>query len=135
MHASWETSCAYTNPSEAATCIQLISKLGGGWGIFVGFFAALVVASNSFFVKDIFRHNDAPWGILAGAVVIVAVGVADDILDIRWWIKLLGQAAAAFIVAIWGVCGCLWCPLFPNRSSLSLKLCRLCSPQGSLSPP
>ncbi|MEI2279060.1 MraY family glycosyltransferase [Paenarthrobacter ilicis] len=80
----------------------LISKLGG-LGIFAGVFVALVVAANSFFVKDIFRHNDAPWGILAGAVVIVAVGVADDILDIRWWIKLLGQGAAALIVAIWGV--------------------------------
>lgn len=81
---------------------ELISKLGG-LGIFAGFLIALILSSNSFFVKDIFAHNDAPWGILAGAVVIVAVGVADDILDIRWWIKLLGQSAAALIVAVWGV--------------------------------
>ncbi|MCA4132182.1 MraY family glycosyltransferase [Arthrobacter sp. M4] len=79
-----------------------ISRLGG-LGIFAGTCAALIVASNSFFVKDIFRGNNAPWGILAGAIVIVMVGVADDLLDIKWWLKLLGQGSAATIVAVWGV--------------------------------
>ena len=79
-----------------------ISRLGG-LGIFAGVLVALVMASNSFFVKDIFRNNTAPWGILAGAAVIVLVGVADDLLDLRWWVKLIGQSAAALIVATWGV--------------------------------
>ncbi|MCZ9880799.1 MraY family glycosyltransferase [Arthrobacter sp. B2a2-09] len=79
-----------------------ISRLGG-LGLFAGFAVALVVASNSFFVKDIFHGNGAPWGILAGALVIVAVGVADDVMDIRWWVKLIGQCTAATIVAVWGV--------------------------------
>ncbi|MGY2745819.1 MraY family glycosyltransferase [Pseudarthrobacter sp. O4] len=79
-----------------------ISRLGG-LGIFAGFLVALLIASKSFFVKDIFRNNDAPWGILAGAAVIVLVGVADDLLDLRWWVKLIGQSAAALVVAIWGV--------------------------------
>ena len=79
-----------------------ISRLGG-LGIFAGVLVALVMASNSFFVKDIFRNNTAPWGILAGAAVIVLVGVADDLLDLRWWVKLIGQSAAALVVAIWGV--------------------------------
>jgi UDP-GlcNAc:undecaprenyl-phosphate GlcNAc-1-phosphate transferase len=79
-----------------------VSRLGG-LGIFAGVLVALVVASNSFFVKDIFRSNTAPWGILAGAGVIVLVGVADDLVDLRWWIKLIGQSAAALVVAIWGV--------------------------------
>ncbi|MDR7082976.1 UDP-GlcNAc:undecaprenyl-phosphate GlcNAc-1-phosphate transferase [Arthrobacter ginsengisoli] len=79
-----------------------VSRLGG-LGIFAGFAVALLIASQSFFVKDIFRNNDAPWGILAGAAVIVAVGVADDLLDLRWWIKLIGQSAAALVVAVWGV--------------------------------
>ena len=35
--------------------------------------------------------------------VIVLVGVADDLLDLRWWVKLIGQSAAALVVAIWGV--------------------------------
>ncbi len=79
-----------------------VSRLGG-LGIFAGFFVALLIASQSFFVKDIFRNNDAPWGILAGSAVIVLVGVADDLLDLRWWVKLIGQSAAALVVAVWGV--------------------------------
>ena len=68
-----------------------VSRLGG-LGIFAGVMVAMVVASQSFFVKDIFRNNTAPWGILAGASVIVMVGVADDLLDLRWWVKLIGRA-------------------------------------------
>ena len=29
--------------------------------------------------------------------------MADDLLDLRWWVKLIGQSAAALVVAIWGV--------------------------------
>lgn len=79
-----------------------LSRLGG-LGIFAGFLVALLIASQSFFVKDIFRNNDAPWGILAGSAVIVLVGVADDLFDLRWWLKLIGQSAAALVVAAWGV--------------------------------
>jgi UDP-GlcNAc:undecaprenyl-phosphate GlcNAc-1-phosphate transferase len=79
-----------------------VSRLGG-LGIFAGCLVAMVVASESFFVKDIFRGNDSPWGVLAGATVIVVVGLADDLLDLRWWVKLIGQAAAAGVVAVWGV--------------------------------
>ena len=79
-----------------------VSRLGG-LGIFAGFLAALVVASHSFFVKDIFRGNDSPWGVMAGAAVIVVVGLADDLVDLRWWVKLIGQGVAAAVVAIWGV--------------------------------
>ncbi|OFI39758.1 undecaprenyl-phosphate alpha-N-acetylglucosaminyl 1-phosphate transferase [Arthrobacter sp. SW1] len=79
-----------------------ISRLGG-LGLCAGFTVALVVASNSFFVKDIFRGNTAPWGVLAGALVIVLVGLADDLFDLRWWIKLIGQALAGIVVAVWGV--------------------------------
>lgn len=79
-----------------------ISRLGG-LGIFAGVLVALVVAGQSFFIKDIFRGNDSPWGVLAGAALIVVVGLADDLLDLRWWVKLIGQSAAAGVVALWGV--------------------------------
>jgi UDP-GlcNAc:undecaprenyl-phosphate GlcNAc-1-phosphate transferase len=79
-----------------------VSRLGG-LGIFAGFLVALSVASQSFFVKDIFRGNDSPWGVLAGAAVIVVIGLADDLVDLRWWVKLIGQGVAAAVVAVWGV--------------------------------
>jgi UDP-GlcNAc:undecaprenyl-phosphate GlcNAc-1-phosphate transferase len=79
-----------------------VSRLGG-LGIYAGFLVALIVASQSFFVKDIFRGNASPWGVLAGATLIVIVGLADDLLDLRWWVKLIGQSAAAMVVAVWGV--------------------------------
>lgn len=79
-----------------------VSRLGGV-GIFLGVVVGLIVASQSFFVQDIFRSNNAPWGVLAGAAVIVLVGMVDDIVDLRWWIKLIGQVIAALTVAVWGV--------------------------------
>lgn len=79
-----------------------VSRLGGV-AIFLGVVVALIVASKSFFVQDIYRNNDAPWGVLAGAAVIVTIGVVDDLVDLRWWIKLIGQIVAALVVAIWGV--------------------------------
>jgi UDP-GlcNAc:undecaprenyl-phosphate GlcNAc-1-phosphate transferase len=81
---------------------DLVPRLGG-LGIFAGFALTLLVASQTYFVKEIFKDTIAPWGILAGAVVIMIVGVIDDIFDARWWVKLLGQIAGATIVAAWGV--------------------------------
>jgi UDP-GlcNAc:undecaprenyl-phosphate GlcNAc-1-phosphate transferase len=49
-----------------------------------------------------------PWApvtraILAGALLIAAVGVADDVFDLPPWVKLIGQIAAAMIPAFNGV--------------------------------
>jgi len=42
-------------------------------------------------------------GILLGAIVIVVLGVIDDILQLKAWIKLLGQIAAAVLAVCHGV--------------------------------
>ncbi|HEY8294458.1 MAG TPA: MraY family glycosyltransferase, partial [Micrococcaceae bacterium] len=81
---------------------DLVPRLGGV-GIFAGFVVALLVASKSYFVSEIFKDTFAPWGILIGAAIVMAVGVVDDVVDLRWWVKLLGQIAAALVVALWGV--------------------------------
>ena len=102
-----------------------VSRLGGV-AIFLGVVVALIVASQSFFVRDIYRNTFSPWGVLCGAVVIVLVGMADDLLDIRWWVKLIGQSAAALVVAIWGVRMTIIPfvpdPIFVHNETLSIVL-------------
>ncbi|HSU70712.1 MAG TPA: MraY family glycosyltransferase, partial [Micrococcaceae bacterium] len=74
----------------------------GGVGMFAGLVVAMVVASQTFWIRAIFADTSAPWGILAGAAVIMAVGVVDDIVDLNSFIKLGGQVLAGLVVALWG---------------------------------
>ncbi|NYE94808.1 UDP-GlcNAc:undecaprenyl-phosphate GlcNAc-1-phosphate transferase [Psychromicrobium silvestre] len=92
----------YTPIRERDVHSDRVARLGGV-GLFVGFAVVLVVASNTYFVKGIFKDTFGPWGILIGAAIVVAVGIVDDVIDLRWWIKLLGQIAGALVVATWGV--------------------------------
>ncbi len=66
----------------------------GGLAIFLGFLLSVVL-----FV-DITRQVR---GILLGAVLIVACGAIDDVVNLRAWIKLLVQLAAAGIAVAHGV--------------------------------
>lgn len=75
----------------------------GGLAMFAGVAVTLVIASRMSFLHGIFRDNGAVWGILGGAAVVMLLGVADDIWDLPWWLKLGGQVVGALIVAQWGV--------------------------------
>lgn len=75
----------------------------GGLGLFVGFAVALLVSSQTYFVKGVFKDTFGPWGVLLGAAIVVVVGIIDDIIDLRWWVKLIGQVVGATAVALWGV--------------------------------
>ncbi|MEA5456096.1 MraY family glycosyltransferase [Sinomonas sp. JGH33] len=73
----------------------------GGLAMLAGFAAAFWAASQTVWIRTIFEAHQT-WAVLAGAAVIVLVGVVDDIVDLKSWVKLLGQVAAAGIVAVWG---------------------------------
>ncbi|MDQ4502051.1 MraY family glycosyltransferase [Sinomonas sp. ASV322] len=73
----------------------------GGLAMLVGFAAAFWAASQTVWIRTIFETPQT-WAVLAGAAVIVVVGVIDDIVDLNSWVKLLGQLVAAGIVAVWG---------------------------------
>ena len=66
----------------------------GGMAIFLGFLVSVVL----------FAEISKPvQGILIGCVIIVAIGVLDDIISVRWWVKMAAQFAAAIIAVAHGV--------------------------------
>lgn len=66
----------------------------GGLAIFIGFLLAVLLFS------DIDMQMR---GILIGCVIIVATGAIDDVLAIKWWVKLLAELVAAAVVVAHGV--------------------------------
>lgn len=66
----------------------------GGLAIFFGFLLSTLLFSEI----DLQVR-----GILLGCVVIVMTGVIDDIVPLRWWLKLLLQLAAAAIAVLHGI--------------------------------
>ncbi len=66
----------------------------GGLAIFLGFMISVVLFA------DITKQVQ---GILIGAVIIVATGALDDIMNLKYWVKLLAQIAAAVVAVAHGV--------------------------------
>lgn len=75
----------------------------GGVAMFIAIGLALMVAAQMTFLRGIFEGSPAIWGILAGAGIVTVVGVADDMWDLHWTLKLAGQILAAGTVAWLGV--------------------------------
>jgi len=73
----------------------------GGVAIFLGMAAGMVVASTVPFLSRVFEVSNSAWAVLAGAGLVCAVGVADDMWDLDWMAKLAGQILAALLMA-WG---------------------------------
>ena len=85
---------AMDNPGEARRIHDHPIPRMGGMAIFLGFLLSVVL----------FAEISKPvQGILIGCVIIVAIGVLDDIINIRWWVKLIAQFAAAIIAVGHGV--------------------------------
>jgi UDP-GlcNAc:undecaprenyl-phosphate GlcNAc-1-phosphate transferase len=73
--------------------LRAVPRLGG-LGIFLGIFIPALA----------FLELERPYrGILLGAALATAVGMADDFRGLHWWAKLGGQGAAAGIVVYFGV--------------------------------
>lgn len=74
----------------------------GGVAMLAGFAMSLLVASRIPFLSEVFTGPE-PWAILAGATLVALLGVADDIWDLDWLTKLVGQVLAAGVIAWQGV--------------------------------
>src|SRR5690606_18380078 len=69
----------------------------GGVAMLAGFAVTLVIASQMPFLQPLFAppRGDLPWAILISATVVCLLGVADDIWDLDWLTKMVGQVLAA----------------------------------------
>lgn len=85
---------AMDNPGEERRIHTHPIPRMGGMAIFLGFLLSVVLFA------DISKPVQ---GILIGCVIIVATGVLDDIVSLRWWIKLAAQLIAAVIAVAHGV--------------------------------
>ncbi len=75
----------------------------GGAAMFVGFLAAMAVASQLPAFHSMFRSNSEPLGVVLGAGVIFAVGSADDLHDMSPPAKMSGQVLAGTVLYLFGV--------------------------------
>lgn len=75
----------------------------GGIAMFFGILAAFAVASQVPWFHLVFARPGQIFAILGAALIIVLIGVADDIWDLDWLTKLAGQIIAAGILVWQGV--------------------------------
>ncbi|NEG55201.1 MraY family glycosyltransferase [Bifidobacterium platyrrhinorum] len=73
----------------------------GGLGMMLGFGVAMLFASRMPFSQGLFHDSHQAWVVLAGAVMICLLGMADDLWDLDWMLKLAGQLLISVFVA-WG---------------------------------
>ncbi|MDQ3957960.1 MAG: undecaprenyl/decaprenyl-phosphate alpha-N-acetylglucosaminyl 1-phosphate transferase [Actinomycetota bacterium] len=75
----------------------------GGLALFAGILGAGVLASQMPEFEGIFTHSSQAAGILAGGLIIFALGVVDDLRDLPAPVKLAGQVFASGILFLSGV--------------------------------
>lgn len=74
----------------------------GGVGMFLGVLAAFALSSQVPYFDIIWSDPAVNWSIMGAALLIVIVGVADDLWDLDWMIKLGAQFLAAGMVVGFG---------------------------------
>src|SRR5690625_7306601 len=68
----------------------------------LGLATAMMMASQIEFLQPVFTDS-LPWAILGCAGLICLLGVADDVWDLDWFTKLIGQVLIAGLLAWQGV--------------------------------
>lgn len=75
----------------------------GGVAMLLGIATAFVLASQMPFLEGVFESSNDAWAILGAGAMVCLLGVADDIWDLDWMTKLVGQVLAAGFMAVQGV--------------------------------
>ncbi|GLJ60502.1 MULTISPECIES: MraY family glycosyltransferase [Microbacterium] len=74
----------------------------GGVAMFLGIATAFAVSAANPYFGIFWDEPQRVWSILAAVTLIMLVGVADDLWDLDWMIKLAAQFLAAGIIAVGG---------------------------------
>lgn len=81
----------------------------GGLAMLAGLAVAILVASELDFLAGVFASSSSPlgipvpWAVLISAALVCLLGMADDVWDLDWMTKLVGQVLAAGFMAWNGV--------------------------------
>lgn len=75
----------------------------GGIAMLLGFLAAVLAAALIPEFDGLFGLTSEPAALVVGALVIVAIGIADDLVGLPPTVKLAGQIVAALVVAVFGI--------------------------------
>ncbi|MBO0982863.1 undecaprenyl/decaprenyl-phosphate alpha-N-acetylglucosaminyl 1-phosphate transferase [Rathayibacter sp. ZW T2_19] len=75
----------------------------GGIAMFLGMVVSFGIASQVPYFRLVFANPEPILAILGASLLIVLIGVADDIWDLDWTTKLAGQLIAAGLIAWKGV--------------------------------
>lgn len=62
----------------------------------------MILALGLFFLLVPVAMTPARWSFLLGSLVLIMVGLADDIHDLRWWWRILAQVVAALLMVYLG---------------------------------
>jgi UDP-GlcNAc:undecaprenyl-phosphate/decaprenyl-phosphate GlcNAc-1-phosphate transferase len=93
---------AVVAPDERRVHLRPTATLGG-LAMFLGFLAAMAVASRLSQFDPVFQGTSEPVGILLGATVIFAVGMIDDLREVSPPAKVAGMVLAGGILSLLGV--------------------------------
>lgn len=113
---------AMDHPGGPRKIHRYVTPTLGGIAMLVGFLAAILVASLLPEFGALFASTSEPVALVIGALVIVAIGIADDLVGLPPTVKLAGQIVAALVVAVFGIqLAYFWIPGIPGVDILVLS--------------
>lgn len=75
----------------------------GGVAIIGAIYLGLGMASQLPFFAGVFKNPEPLRGVALALAVILVMGILDDLMDLKWWLKFIGQTLIGLIIAAHGI--------------------------------